>query len=63
MFDILKNIGPTELIVILLILVVIFGTKNISDLAKRGGETYKEVKKIKKEIIEVTEGDNNNNNS
>ncbi|TXG78367.1 twin-arginine translocase TatA/TatE family subunit [Candidatus Dojkabacteria bacterium] len=60
MLEILKNIGPTELIVILLILVVIFGTKNISDLAKRGGETFKEVKKIKKEITEVTEGDNNN---
>ncbi len=61
MFDILKNIGPSELIIILLILVVIFGTKNISHIAKRSGETYKEVKKIKKEIIEVTEGDNNNN--
>lgn len=61
MFDILKNIGPSELIIILLILVVIFGTKNISNIAKKGGETYKEVKKIKKEIIEVTEGDSSNN--
>lgn len=55
MLDILRNIGPSELIIILLILVVIFGTKNISHIAKRSGETYKEVKKIKKEIIEVTE--------
>ena len=57
MFDLLKNIGSTELIIILLILVIIFGANTISDMAKRGGETLKEVKKIKKDIIDATKDD------
>lgn len=55
--DFFKNISSTELIIILLILVILFGTKFVSDLVKRGGETYKEVKKIKKEILEVAKDD------
>ena len=50
MFDFLKNIGPTELIIIGVILVVFFGSKKIAELGKAGGETVKEMKKIKKEI-------------
>lgn len=57
MFDIVKNIGSTELIIILLVLVILFGAGTISDMAKRGGETLKEVKKIKKDIIEATKDD------
>lgn len=58
MFDLVKNIGSTELIIILLVLVILFGANTISDMAKRGGETLKEVKKIKKDIIEATKDDN-----
>lgn len=50
MFNFLKNIGPTELIIIGVILVVFFGSKKIVELGKAGGETVKEVKKIKKEF-------------
>jgi TatA/E family protein of Tat protein translocase len=57
MFDLVKNIGSTELIIILLVLVILFGANTISDMAKRGGETLKEVKKIKKDIIEATKDD------
>ena len=61
MFDFLKNIGPTELIIIGVILIVFFGSKKIVELGKAGGETFKEVKKIKKEFSgameEVNKGD------
>lgn len=50
MLDFLKNIGPTELIIIGVILIVFFGSKKIAELGKAGGETVKEVKKIKKEF-------------
>ena len=57
MFDMIKNIGSTELIIILLVLVILFGANTISDMAKKGGETFKEVKKIKKDIIDATKED------
>ena len=57
MFDLVKNIGSTELIIILLVLVILFGANTISDVAKKGGETFKEVKKIKKDIIDATKED------
>ena len=47
MFEFLKNIGPTEIIVIAVILVLIFGAKVITGLARTGGQTVKEIKKIK----------------
>lgn len=50
MLSFLRNIGPTELIIIGVILIVFFGSKKIADLGKTGGETVKEVKKIKKEF-------------
>ena len=55
MFDFVKNIGPTELIVILLILIVFFGGKAITGLARTSGETIKEVKKAKKEFTAALE--------
>jgi sec-independent protein translocase protein TatA len=50
MLDFLKNIGPTEIIIIILILIVFFGSKKVAGLGKTGGDTVKELKKIKKEI-------------
>lgn len=50
--ELLKNISSTELIIILLLLIVIFGNKRVSDLAKKSGDTIKEAKKIKDEILE-----------
>lgn len=57
MFDFIKNIGPTELIVIVLILVVFFGGKAIVGLAKTSGATVKEIKKAKKEFTKAIEDD------
>ena len=57
MFELFKNVGSTELLVVLLILVIIFGASTISDMAKKGGETLKEVKKIKKDLLEATKDD------
>ena len=55
MLNFLKNIGPTELIIIGVILVVFFGAKRIAGLGKTGGETFKEVKKIKKELTSTVD--------
>lgn len=56
MLNFLRNLGPTELIIIGVILVVFFGSKRIVGLGKTAGETTKEFKKIKKEYSDaVTE--------
>ena len=67
MLSFLRNIGPTELIIIGVILIVFFGSKKIAELGKTGGETVKEVKKIKDEFkkpieeIEKEEQEKENN--
>ena len=53
MFDFIKNIGPTELALIIIILIVFFGGKLIKNLARTSGETVKEIKKIKKEFTKA----------
>ena len=57
MFDFIKNISSTELIIILIILVVIFGAKIITGLGKTSGETVREIKKIKSEFTKAIEND------
>lgn len=57
MFDFIKNIGPTEIIVIAIILVLIFGAKMITGLARTSGQTVKEIKKIKKEFTNAINED------
>lgn len=58
MFDFIKNISTTEIIIIVLILVVLLGGKSLAKmLARKGGETVKEAKKIKKEFIDAAEDD------
>lgn len=57
MFDFTKNIGSTELLIILLILVIFFGTNRIAEMARKGGETLKEVKKIKNDLIDAAKDD------
>jgi Sec-independent protein translocase protein TatA len=53
MFGFLKNIGPTEWGLIALILVIFFGAKIVTGMGKAGGETLKEIKKIKKNFTEA----------
>ena len=59
MFDFIKNIGPTELIIVVIILIVLFGAKAMVGLGKTSGETVKEAKKIKREFTEYIESDDN----
>ncbi len=48
-----SNIGSTELVVIALILLILFGSKKIPELARGLGEAGKELKKAKKDILEA----------
>jgi TatA/E family protein of Tat protein translocase len=50
MLNFIRNIGPAELIIIGIILIVFFGSKKIVELGKTAGQTTKEFKKIKKEF-------------
>jgi sec-independent protein translocase protein TatA len=54
----LKGFSITEVVIILIILVVVFGSKKIIELARGAGETTKELKNIKKDyekaVKEVT---------
>ena len=59
MFDFIKNIGPKELIILVLILAVLFGGKTIAKMiARRSGETVREAKKVKKEFTDALKDDN-----
>ncbi len=53
MLDFIKNISPTELVVIALILIVFFGSKVVTNLSRSAGETFREIKKIKKNFTEA----------
>jgi len=55
MFNFIKNISPTEILIIALILVVVFGSKIVTGLGRTGGQTLKEIKKIKKSFTESLE--------
>jgi len=57
MFNFVKNISPWELGAIALILVVIFGAKVVTNLGKTSGETFREIKKIKKTFTEAVQDD------
>ena len=52
----LKGIGTTELIVIAVILLVFFGGKAFSNLARDLGKSTKEIKKVKKEAEDALSG-------
>lgn len=57
MFNFLKNISPTELTIIIVIFILLFGAKAFISLGKTGGETLREMKKIKKNITQTLEDD------
>lgn len=63
MFNFLKNIGPIELLVIGLILIALFGAKVVTSLGKTSGETFREIKKIKKTFTEAIDDDDNSSKS
>lgn len=50
----LKNIGPLEILIIGIVLILIFGSKKIIDLAHDLGAGTKELKKAKSEYDKTT---------
>lgn len=50
-----RNLGLTEILVILLVIILLFGAKRIPDLARSLGKSITEFKKGRKEGL--TEGD------
>jgi len=58
-----KNLGSSEIIIILLILVLLFGSSKISEMAKDLGKTSRDLKKIKKEYEDaLSDTDENQKN-
>lgn len=57
MLNFLKNISPTEVTILIVIFILLFGAKAFVSLGKTGGETLREIKKIKKNFTEAIEDD------
>ena len=60
MLNFIKNIGPTELIVLSAVLTLFFGRKIDIAIGKASGQTLKEIRKLKSEILGTTLEDNKN---
>jgi len=50
MFDFFKNIGPTELVLVAIVVFLLFGSKVLVNLSRRLGKSTKELREIKKEL-------------
>jgi sec-independent protein translocase protein TatA len=48
-----KNIGLPELAIIILVLILLFGSKKIKELARQTGEAGRELKRVKNEYKET----------
>jgi Sec-independent protein translocase protein TatA len=60
MFNFLNNISAKEvvvLVVIVVVLIIFFGKKGVVGIGKSSGETFKEIKKIKKNFTDATKDD------
>ena len=55
MLNFLNNIGPTELILLAVILIALFGAKAFTSLGNTAGESLKEVKNIKRSFNDAVE--------
>ncbi len=53
--NIIRNLGFKEILIIVLLLIVFFGSKRISALARNVGKSSKELKKTKKEYDEAVQ--------
>lgn len=56
MFDFIRNIGPTELIVVAIVVFLLFGSKTLINLSRKLGQTSREIKKVKEELTIIKEG-------
>ena len=57
MLNIINNVSPTELGIIVVILIVLFGSTLTKKLARISGETVKEIKNLKKEFYKAIDND------
>lgn len=53
MFDFLKNIGSSELVLIILVISGLLGSQKVKQLAEGLGESARELKKVKTELDNV----------
>ena len=53
MLNFFKNIGPTEIVILIAIVLIFFGSKLAVGIGRASGQTLKEIKKIKKEVTGV----------
>ena len=59
MFNVLKNIGSGELIIIAVLILLFFGGKKFTELAQGLRQSKKEFNKIKEDLQKPQEGKNN----
>ena len=52
----LRNLGLPEIMIIVLIIIVFFGSKKMNDLARNAGKASKELKNVKKEYEDAVSG-------
>ena len=57
MLNFIKNISPTELIILSSILILLFGSKTFIRIGKTIGESLREIKGIKKNVTDAIGGD------
>ncbi len=55
MLNFIKNISPTEITILVIIFILLFGAKTFISLGKAGGSTLKEIKNIKKTLTDTIE--------
>lgn len=55
MLSFIQNISPLELAIIILIVVILFGSKIATTLGRTTGETMKEIRKAKKSFNEAVD--------
>jgi len=63
MFNFLKNLSPTELGILIAIIVILFGGKAIMSIARTAGESFREIKKINKNFKEAISDDDKDKKS
>ena len=56
-----KNLGTTEIIIIAVVLLVLFGGKKLPELARGLGQSGRELKKAKAELEKALTDDNKKN--
>lgn len=55
MLSFIKNIGPVEIIILIFIVILLFGSKIAVKLGKSAGQSLKEIKNVKKEFTGAVE--------